>query len=86
MNLTRPAVESKVFQIVSEQMGLKPSEIMAETRFLEDLHCDSLDAIELVMEFEDVFHIVIPDGEYDNIKTVGEAAKYVEGKTFGGAA
>lgn len=76
----KSSTKSKVFRIVAEQMGENMSSLTAETRFLEDLHCDSLDAIELVMEIEDVFHIVIPDGEYDNLKTVGEAVTYVRRK------
>jgi acyl carrier protein len=47
---------------------------------VDDLKADSLDVVELVMEFEDEFKITIPDEDYEKIKTVGDAVKYIEGK------
>lgn len=56
-------IETKVIEIVSEQMGVDKSEITRETHFINDLNADSLDTVELVMEFEDEFELSIPDEE-----------------------
>jgi len=71
------AVESKVVEIVSEQMGVDKSEITRETSFINDLNADSLDTVELVMEFEDEFDMSIPDEEAEKIQTVGAAIDYI---------
>lgn len=71
------AVESKVVEIVSEQMGVDKSEITRETSFINDLNADSLDTVELVMEFEDEFDMSIPDEEAEKIQTVGAAINYI---------
>jgi len=71
------AVESKVVEIVSEQMGVDKSEITHETSFINDLNADSLDTVELVMEFEDEFDMSIPDEEAEKIQTVGAAIDYI---------
>ena len=71
------AVESKVIEIVSEQMGVEKSEITRETSFINDLNADSLDTVELVMEFEDEFDMSIPDEEAEKIQTVGAAIDYI---------
>ncbi len=71
------AVEEKVIDIVSEQMGVDKSEITPATSFVNDLNADSLDTVELVMEFEDSFDISIPDDKAEGIKTVGEAIEYI---------
>ena len=77
-------IEEKVIAIVSEQMGVDKSEITRQTSFINDLNADSLDTVELVMEFEDEFEMSIPDEEAEKIQTVGEAIdfilKHVEGK------
>ena len=65
--------ETKVIEIVSEQMGVDKSEITRETHFINDLNADSLDTVELVMEFEDEFELSIPDEEAEKIQTVGQA-------------
>ena len=70
-------VESKVVDIVSEQMGVDKSEISRETSFINDLNADSLDTVELVMEFEDEFDMSIPDEEAEKIQTVGAAIDYI---------
>jgi acyl carrier protein len=70
-------VESKVTDIVSEQMGVDKSEISRETSFINDLNADSLDTVELVMEFEDEFDMSIPDEEAEKIQTVGAAIDYI---------
>ena len=71
------AIESKVIEIISEQMGVEKSEIRRETSFINDLNADSLDTVELVMEFEDEFDVSIPDEDAEKIQTVGAAVDYV---------
>ena len=71
------AIEAKVVEIVSEQMGVDKSEITRETSFINDLNADSLDTVELVMEFEDEFDMSIPDEEAEKIQTVGAAIDYI---------
>ena len=70
-------IEKKVIEIVSEQMGVDKSEIKRETSFINDLNADSLDTVELVMEFEDEFDMSIPDEEAEKIQTVGAAIDYI---------
>ncbi|MHC4721778.1 MAG: acyl carrier protein [Planctomycetota bacterium] len=70
-------MESKVVEIVSEQMGVDKAEITRETSFINDLNADSLDTVELVMEFEDEFDMSIPDEEAEKIQTVGAAIDYI---------
>jgi acyl carrier protein len=71
------AIEAKVIEIVSEQMGADKAEITRETSFINDLNADSLDTVELVMEFEDEFDMSIPDEEAEKIQTVGAAISYI---------
>ena len=71
------AIEQKVIEIISEQMGVDKSEITRETSFINDLNADSLDTVELVMEFEDEFDMSIPDEEAEKIQTVGAAIDYI---------
>jgi len=71
------AIEEKVIEIICEQMGIEKSEITRETSFINDLNADSLDTVELVMEFEDEFDTSIPDEEAEKIQTVGAAIDYI---------
>ncbi len=71
-------IEEKVIEIVSEQMGVDKSEITRETSFVNDLNADSLDTVELVMEFEDEFEMSIPDEEAEKIQTVGQAIDHIK--------
>ena len=71
------AIEKKVIEIISEQMGADKNEITRETSFINDLNADSLDTVELVMEFEDEFDMSIPDEEAEKIQTVGAAVEYI---------
>jgi len=75
--VTEAEIEAKVIDIVAEQMGVDKSEISRETSFANDLNADSLDTVELVMEFEDEFETSIPDDEAENIQTVGQAIEYI---------
>ncbi len=71
-------IEAKVKKIVAEQMGVAEDEISRETSFVNDLNADSLDTVELVMEFEDEFEMSIPDEEAEKIQTVGMAIDYIQ--------
>jgi acyl carrier protein len=71
-------VEEKVISIVAEQMGVDKGEINRETNFVNDLNADSLDTVELVMEFEDEFETSIPDEEAEKIQTVGQAIDFIK--------
>lgn len=71
-------IEAKVIDIVAEQLGVDDkSKITRKTSFVSDLNADSLDTVELVMEFEDRFETSIPDEEAEKIKTVGEAIDFI---------
>ena len=72
-------IEDKVVSIVAEQMGVDKGEINRDTNFVNDLNADSLDTVELVMEFEDEFETSIPDEEAEKIQTVGQAIDYIQG-------
>lgn len=74
---TEQEVFEKVAAIVSEQMGVDKSEIKRETSFVNDLNADSLDTVELVMEFEDEFDMSIPDEDAEKIQTVGNAVEFI---------
>jgi acyl carrier protein len=71
-------IEERVIEIVCEQMGASRDKITPETSFINDLGADSLDTVELVMEFEDEFDLNIPDEDAEKIQTVGDAIKYIQ--------
>lgn len=71
-------IESKVKKIVAEQMGVSEDEISRDTSFVQDLNADSLDTVELVMEFEEQFELNIPDEEAEKIQTIGQAIDYIK--------
>jgi len=71
--------ENKVKEIIIDKLGLEESEVTTEASFANDLGADSLDTVELIMEFEKEFNISIPDQDAEKISTVGEAIKYIEG-------
>ena len=72
------SVEERVIGIVSNQLNVPKEEITRASSFVDDLKADSLDVVELVMEFEDAFEVTIPDEDYEKIKTVGDAITYIE--------
>jgi acyl carrier protein len=71
-------IEERVIEIVCEQMGASRDKITGETSFIQDLGADSLDTVELVMEFEDEFDLNIPDEDAEKIQTVGDAVNYIK--------
>ena len=71
-------IEAKVKAIVAEQLGVDQAEINRETSFVNDLNADSLDTVELVMEFEDEFDMNFPDEEAEKIQKIGQAIEYIE--------
>ena len=72
------SIEERVKKIVVEQLGVKEEEVTNTASFVDDLGADSLDTVELVMEFEDAFDIDIPDSDAEKIQTVGEAIKFID--------
>ena len=72
-------VQDKVTKIIVDKLGVKESEVTPEASFTGHLGADSLDTVELIMEFEKEFGIQIPDEAAEQIKTVGEAVAYIEG-------
>lgn len=71
-------IAEKVKQIIVDKLGVDESEVTPEASFTNDLGADSLDTVELIMEFENEFNISIPDDQAEGIQTVGDAIKYVE--------
>ncbi len=68
----------KVKEIIIDKLGVEESEVTPEASFTNDLGADSLDTVELIMEFEKEFEISIPDEHAENISTVGQAITYLE--------
>ncbi len=71
-------IAEKVKKIIIEKLGVEESEVTPEASFTNDLGADSLDTVELIMEFEKEFNISIPDDQAENIATVGQAISYLE--------
>lgn len=71
-------ISAKVKEIIVEKLGVDESEVTPEASFTNDLGADSLDTVELIMEFEKEFNVSIPDEQAENIQTVGDAVKYLE--------
>jgi len=77
-------VQEEVISIIVDKLKVDASEVTAEKHFTRDLGADSLDTVELVMEFEEKFGIdEIPEEEAENIQTVGDAIEYIKEKTGG---
>ena len=73
-------VFERVKKVVVEELGVKPEEVVESASFTEDLGADSLDVVELAMAFENEFDIDIPDDDLAQIRTVGDASTYIQGK------
>jgi acyl carrier protein len=73
-------VSAKVKEIIVNKLGVDEAQITPEASFTNDLGADSLDTVELVMEFEKAFNLQIPDEDAEKIATVGDAVKYLSAK------
>ena len=71
-------IESKVKEIIADKLGVDEADVKPEASFTNDLGADSLDTVELIMEFEKSFNITIPDDQAEKIGTVGDAIAYIE--------
>ncbi|MBI1223179.1 MAG: acyl carrier protein [Bacteroidetes bacterium] len=71
-------ISSRVKSIIIDKLGVEESEVTTEASFTNDLGADSLDTVELIMEFEKEFNIAIPDDQAEKIGTVGQAISYIE--------
>lgn len=71
-------IASRVQAIIVDKLGVDENEVTPEANFTNDLGADSLDTVELIMEFEKEFNIAIPDDQAEGISTVGDAIKYIE--------
>ena len=74
-------ITAKVKEIIINKLSVEESQVLPEASFTNDLGADSLDTVELVMEFEKVFGLTIPDEDAEKIATVGDAINYIESKT-----
>jgi len=74
-------VKSRVISIIVDKLGVAEDEVTTEASFTNDLGADSLDTVELIMEFEKEFNIAIPDDQAEKIQTVGNAISYIEGNS-----
>ena len=73
-------IEKKVKEIIVSKLGVEEAQITLEASFTNDLGADSLDTVELVMEFEKAFNVQIPDEDAEKISTVGDAVNYLKSK------
>jgi acyl carrier protein len=73
-------IESKVKDIIINELGVEPEKVTLEASFVEDLGADSLDTVELVMAFEEEFGIEIPDEDAEGLQKVGDAVRYLQEK------
>ena len=73
-------MEEKLIDIIVEKLGVDKSKVTSEARFIEDLGADSLDTVELIMQFEEDFDIDIPDEDAEKILSVKEALDYINSK------
>jgi len=72
------SIEERVKNIVVEQLGVKPEQVVPEASLIDDLGADSLDTVELVMALEEEFETEIPDEEAEKIRTVGQIVDYIK--------
>lgn len=73
-------IEAKVKSIIVEKLGVDESDVHTDASFTNDLGADSLDTVELIMEFEKEFDLTIPDEEAEQIATVGDAVDFLKAK------
>lgn len=80
VNMTNEELMAKVQEIIVEKLGVSEDEITPEASFTDDLGADSLDTVEIIMDFEGAFEVEIPDEDAEKIATVGDAIEYVKTK------
>lgn len=80
-NLIMSDIATRVKAIIVDKLGVDDGEVTPEASFTNDLGADSLDTVELIMEFEKEFSIAIPDDQAEKIGTVGDAISYIEDNT-----
>lgn len=76
--MTKQEIADKVIEIIVDKLNVDPSEVTETASFTNDLGADSLDTVELIMEFEKVFNITIEDEVSQNIQTVGDAISHIQ--------
>jgi acyl carrier protein len=76
--MAEKSVQDRVKEIIVEQLGVNPDQVVPEAKFIDDLGADSLDTVELVMAFEEEFGAEIPDEDAEKLQTVGDVIKYIE--------
>ncbi len=79
--MSEKSISEKVKEIIVEQLGVNPEQVTESASFIEDLGADSLDTVELVMAFEEVFGVEVPDEDAEKLQTVGNVVDYIEKKT-----
>ena len=72
------SLDQRVKEIIVEQLGVKPEQVVPEAKFIEDLGADSLDTVELVMALEEEFGVEVPDEQAEKLQSVGDVMKYIE--------
>ena len=75
--MTKEDLIKKIFELISDKLGINEDEISMESDFRKDLSADSLDISELMMNFEDEFSVSVPESDMVNLKTVGDVVNYV---------
>ena len=71
-------LDQRIKEIIVEQLGVKPEQVVPEAKFIEDLGADSLDTVELVMALEEEFGVEVPDEQAEKLQSVGDVMKYIE--------
>ncbi len=80
-NTENQGIKNRVYKIIVDKLGIDVSEITPESHFVNHLGADSLDTVELIMEFEKEFGVLIPDEQAEKIVTVGDAVSYLSGQS-----
>jgi acyl carrier protein len=78
MSTEKQSIEERLKEIIIKQLGADNKLVTLESSFINDLGADSLDTVELIMEFEDAFDMNIPDEDAEKIQTVGDAVNYIK--------
>ena len=76
--MTREDLEKKIFELISDKLGINEDEISIDSDFRKDLSADLLDISELMMNLEDEFSVIVPDSDMVNLKTVEDMVDYIE--------